>query len=149
MHLLSRPLLQGGEESIAAVSTSLLPHFFSVFLVSFFSLFLPYLTYTRLWSRDSSALSTSFLVVPLSHQSSRRLPLGYPLLFSLSFYPLQFSNQHELYPVLFHSCHAELYSYLAGLYSSTQSTVLSDFLSFPLITKESAKVITTIKTVGD
>lgn len=111
------------------------------------SLFLPYLTYTRLWSRSSSALGNC-LCGPLFPQSSLHLPLDDPLLFSLSVYPLQFSNQYKLHPVLFHSCRAELCSCLAGLYSSTESTVLSNFLSFPLITKEPAKATTTIKTVG-
>lgn len=40
------------------------PHLFSLsFLISFFSLFLPYLTYNCLWSCNSSALGNSFFVV--------------------------------------------------------------------------------------
>ena len=55
---------KGWESSVTAVLTSLFPHFFCVFLVSFFSLFPSCFAYTCLWCLYSSALSSSFFPVP-------------------------------------------------------------------------------------
>ena len=116
--LASKLTPKSGEESIAAVSTSLLPHLFSVFLVSFFSLFLPYLTYTRLWSHSSSALGNSVFVAPFSprvHFTFCLMTLfSSPSPFILSSFPININDTQSS------STHVVL-SFVPGWLVSTQA----------------------------